>query len=120
MREDSIIAYVDKTIVRITGLTICGLKPNLVEKTLAEYINHPVRVIGVTSDSLQMDIYGLEEEAVLRDEEGIVKVISTVPGLLATEVAKIDRTDSIRTVTADQLLKMDKAVCAKERWLKEQ
>ncbi|MDR3560341.1 MAG: hypothetical protein P4N59_02705 [Negativicutes bacterium] len=115
--DDKIIAYVDKTIVKITGITVCGIKPNELEVAVAQRIGCPVRVIGVSSSHIQMDIYGLEPEAVMRDEEGIIKAISVMPGLTASEVAGIASAQKAREVSAEQLAGRTRGSCGKENWV---
>lgn len=115
--NERIIAYVDKTIVKITGLAITGLKPIDLERVLSETIGRPVRVIGVTSDSLELDVYGLEPEAIMRDEKGIIKAISLITGISATEVAQIDRAEKARQVDISVLSQRVENACPKERWL---
>lgn len=115
--NEVVVAFVDKTIVRITGLQVKGLKPFELEDKLSQYIGRPVRLIGATGDSLQMDVYGLEPEAVLRDARGIIEAISAVPGLTALEVAGIASAKKARAVSAEELAAMPKTACAKERWL---
>lgn len=113
---ERIIAYVDKTIVKITGLRIKGIKPFEVEKILQERIGRTVRVIGITGDSLQLDIYGLEPEAIRLDEQGIIQAISLIPGLTATEVTQIDRAEKARRVDIIELTEVAESACPKERW----
>ncbi|PKM88833.1 MAG: hypothetical protein CVU87_06545 [Firmicutes bacterium HGW-Firmicutes-12] len=117
---ERIIAYVDKTMVKIIGLKIKGIKPTDIEKVLLEQVERPVRVIGVTSDSLQLDIYGLDPEAILRDEKGIIKAISLVPGLSGTEIAQIDQAEKAQQVDIKTLSEGTDRACPKERWLFEE
>lgn len=114
---DRIVAYIDKTIVKISGIRVQGIKPLDVEKLVAQRIGRPIRVIGVTSDSLEMDVYGLEPEAVLRDDAGIIKAISLAPGLLATDVARIDSAEKAQPVAAEELAGASGAACPRERRL---
>jgi hypothetical protein len=118
--SERIIAYVDKTVVKISGLKIEGIKPIEIERVLRERVKRPVRVIGVTSDSLQLDIYGLEPDAIMRDEEGIIKAISLAPGLSGTEVAQIDQAEKAQQVDIATLSERINKACAKERWLVEE
>lgn len=117
---DRIVAYIDKTIVKISGIKVQGIKPIEVEKLVSERIGRPIRVIGVTSDSLEMDVYGLEPEAILRDNTGIIKAISMVPGLLAADVARIDSAEKAQPVSAEELTRSGGAACPRERRLARQ
>ena len=117
MLEDKIVAYVDKTIVKITGLHIQGIKLVDLEKAVAKRIKCPVRVIGVSSESLEMDIYGLEPEAVLRDEKGLIRTISLIPGLTASDVSQIVTAEKAQEVSAEELAKRTRTSCPKENWV---
>ncbi len=116
--SEKIIAYVDKTVVKVTGLKVQGFKPVKLEEVLSSKIGRPVRVIGVTSNSLQMDIYGLEPEAILEDSDGFIKAVSLVPGLTASEVVQIDKAEKAVTVPVEELAKNRSSACPKERWVK--
>lgn len=115
--EDRIIAYVDKTIVKITGIQIQGLKPIELEKAVAQEIGCPVRVIGVSSQSIQMDIYGLEPEAILRNQKGLVQAISLIPGLTASEIVQIVTAEKAREISAEELAKRTRVSCPKANWV---
>lgn len=117
---DRIVAYIDKTIVKISGIKVQGIKPIEVEKLVSQRIGRPIRVIGVTSDSLEMDVYGLEPEAILQDDAGIIKAISMVPGLLAADVARIDSAEKAQPVSAEELARSTGAACPRERRLARQ
>ena len=115
--DDSIIAYIDKTVVRIKGVNIKGLKPFELEKKLSEFIQRGIRVIGVTGESIEMDVYNVDPEAILKDESGIIKAISTVEGITATELTKIDSAKKIVEVNVDDIPKGQQYGCQKERWI---
>lgn len=115
--ETHIIAYVDKTVIKIKGLEIMGMKPFQIEEVLKEIVGRPIRVIGVTGDSIEMDVYGLEPEAILKSEEGIINAISTVEGISATDVARIDSAAKAIEIDVDKIPKGENYGCAKERWL---
>ncbi|WP_227765254.1 hypothetical protein [Zhaonella formicivorans] len=117
MANNRIVAFVDKTIVKITGIEVKGLKPQDVEAALTQFLGSPVRLIGVTGDSLQMDVYGIDPERILRDETGIIKTISAVPGLTAADVAAIVRNEKAREVSLEDLQHGSGLSCPKERWL---
>ena len=115
---ENIIAYVAKTIVKITGFSVKGLKPSELEKHLAGRFGCPVRVIGVSGDEIKMDIYGLEPEAILNDAQGIIKALALVPGLTALEVAKIATAEKVRVLSAEELAGIKITGCAKESLVK--
>lgn len=115
--ESSIIAYVDKTVVKISGVKIKGLKPYELEENLRESVGRPIRVIGVTGESIEMDVYGLDPEAIYKDENGIVKVIAATEGITAEDVIKIDSAKKAIEVSIDKVPRGYTNGCAKERWL---
>ena len=67
------IAFVDKTVVKITGLSMKGVKPFELEQILQERLKRAVRVIGVSGTDLKLDVYGLAPEEILADENGHYK-----------------------------------------------
>jgi len=113
-----IIALADKTVVSVVGLEVHGLKPNALEGVLQERTGRIVRVIGVTGDSVQMDVYGLAPEDVLRDEQGIIRAVSAVEGIRATEIASILSAHRPRELTLDDLRQGDHRGCPGERWMR--
>ncbi|MCY6484126.1 hypothetical protein OW763_07135 [Clostridium aestuarii] len=112
-----VIANIDKTVVKIKGLKIKGIKPFEIEKRLTEIIGRHLRVIGVTGNSIDMDVYGLEPEAILKNEEGIIKTISIVEGITASEVTKIDSAEKALEVDIEDIPKGTNYGCARERWI---
>ena len=62
MEQNSVIVHVDKTVVKVTGLNIAGLNINQLEKVLLDKLKSVVRIIGVTGQSIEMDVYGIAEE----------------------------------------------------------
>jgi translation elongation factor EF-1beta len=114
--DNSVIAYIDKTVVRIKGVDVRGLKPFELEKKLSEFIQRGIRVIGVTGESIEMDIYNIDPEAILKDESGIIKAISAVEGITATELTKIDSARKIVEVDVNSIPKGQQYGCQKERW----
>jgi len=114
--DTSIIAYIDKTVIRIKGVKIKGLKPFELEKTLEDIIERRIRVIGVTGDSIEMDVYNVEPESIIKDEKGIITAISTVQGITATELTEIDSAKKILEVDVNNIPKGIYLGCGKERW----
>lgn len=114
--DTSVIAYIDKTVIRIKGINVKGLKPVELEKKLEGIIQRSIRVIGVTGESIEMDAYNIEPEAILKDENGIITAISTVEGITATELTKIDSTKKIVEVNVENIPKGEYDGCQKERW----
>jgi len=115
--DNQVLVFVDKTYVRISGLQVKGLKPFELEQKLRNTLRRPIRVIGVTGSEIEMDIYGMEPEAVYKDEKGIVKAISTVEGITAADVIKIAQAEKSVEISIDKFPKEEYPGCARERWL---
>jgi hypothetical protein len=115
--ETGIIAYVDKAVVKISGLKVSGLKPYELEGKIEESIDSRVRIIGVTGDSIDMDIYGMDKDSVYKNESGIVKAISMTEGITASDVIKIDSAEKIFEVDYKDIPNGEYEGCARERWL---
>jgi hypothetical protein len=113
--DDRIIVFADKTILSIEGVEPRGLRPVDLESLLAEKLGVPVRVIGVTGTSVELDVYGLEPEAILRDEAGLIRAVSAVEGVHATELARI--ASAKRAVPVDIRKPIpEPGGCQGERW----
>jgi hypothetical protein len=113
--DQKVIAFVDKTIVRITGLNLRGVKPFEIEQNLEARIGRPVRVIGVSGTDLKLDVYGLAPEEILRDEKGIIHALSLSDGIYATDVAKIEQADKAKLLSIEELENAPSSGCPKER-----
>ena len=111
-----VIAYLDKTVVRITGVSVHGLDPRQLETAMGRAVGRQVRVIGVTGDAIDMDVYGLTPEAVLRDSDGIVTAVAAVEGIRAKEVVEIDANDATVRVNVADIPKGQLKSCVRERW----
>ncbi len=116
MAETAVIVHADKTVMRITGLRVQGLDTRALEQLLAERLATAVRVIGVTGEAVEMDVYGAPDEAVLRDEAGILRAVSLCEGITATEVAHMALSERILPVDAADI--PEKTPCARERWMR--
>jgi len=116
MNRNNVIVYADKTVIKIKGLDIMGLDTRELEKKLTDRLRSVVRVIGVTGDSIDMDIYGIEPDKILEDEEGIIHVISTSDGISPTEVARLAEAKRIVAVDYDKIPSKEGDYCARERW----
>ena len=78
--------------------------------------NSVVRVIGVTGSSVDMDVYGIDPEKLLKDEQGIIEAVSLSEGITATEVARIAEAKRIVEVDYAELEGKKRTACARERW----
>ena len=110
-----VIALADKTVLKIQGLRIKGLDLGKLEETLTAKLQSVVRIIGVTGQSLHMDVYGVDEERFLKDSNGIIKTISLFEGITATEVTEMAYAEKIVAVDF-QAIPHKPAGCAAERW----
>ena len=111
-----VIAYLDKTVIRITGLKVAGLRPHDLEQKLHSHVGRPVRVIGVTGESIEMDVYGLAPEALLIDKRGIIKAVSAVPGIRPTDLVRMRSTEKAVAVGLDHIQPGTPRSCAREQW----
>ena len=118
MQESTqVLVQVDKTVVKITGLSVRGLNTADLESILREKLGGMVRIIGVTGDSLEMDVYGLEEEDILRGEEGIIKAVAASDGITLSDVASLASVKKIREVDIDSVPGYVDGGCKAERWI---
>ena len=115
--QTRVLVQVDKTVVKITGLSVRGLRIHELEELLQARLQSMVRVIGVSGDRIEMDVYGLEEEAILRDEAGIIKTIALARGIGVSDVAAMEQVAKIRPVDFSEIPGYDPGGCRAERWL---
>lgn len=66
MDDSKVIVQVDKTVVKITGIDVKGLNIQELEALIKDKLKSVVRIIGVTGSSLEMDVYGIEEEDIFK------------------------------------------------------
>ena len=115
-RAEYVIAHVDKTVLKIHGLKIKGLNARALEEKLADRLKSVVRVIGVTGSSIDMDIYGLDEQSILKDEHGIIQAVSLSEGITATELTQIAYAKKIVSVDYNNIPDT-KPGCSRVRWI---
>ena len=108
---------IDKTVVKITVIDVKGLNIQEVEAIIKDKLKSVVRIIGVTGSSLEMDVYGIEEEDVLREKDGLIKAISIADGITLTDLAQISSVSKIKTVDVNDIPEYSEGQCMKERWL---
>ncbi len=75
MEHEYIIAHADKSVLKISGLEVKGLNTKQLEQILGEKLHTFVRVIGVTGDNIEMDVYDIEPEQVRKNEKGLIESI---------------------------------------------
>ncbi|MDD5944366.1 MAG: hypothetical protein PUD43_01425 [Clostridia bacterium] len=117
MDDSKVIVQVDKTVVKISGIDVKGLNIQQLEKIIKDKLQSVVRIIGVTGSSLEMDVYGIEEEDVLRESDGLIKAISLADGITLTDLAQISSVSKIKTVDINDVPEYEEGQCMKERWL---
>ena len=117
MDDSKVIVQVDKTVVKITGIDVKGLNIQQLEALIKDRLKSVVRIIGVTGSSLEMDVYGVEEEDVLKEGDGIIKAVALADGITLTDLAQISSVSKIKTVNIDDVPEHMEGQCMKERWL---
>jgi len=115
--DNKVIVQVDKTVVKITGIDVRGLNIQQLEALLKDKLKSVVRIIGVTGSSLEMDVYGIEEEDVLKEENGLIKAVALADGITLTDLAQISSVSKIKTVNIGDVPEYSEGQCLKERWL---
>ena len=118
MAEDThILVQVDKTVIRITGLSVKGLNIHELEQLLQERLKSMVRIIGVTGSCIELDVYGVEEADILRDQAGIIKTVALARGIHVSDVTAMEQVKKIKAVPFDQIPPYEEGECRAERWL---
>ena len=116
-QEANIFVQVDKTVVKITGLSVKGLNVQQLETLLQDKLKSMTRIIGVTGTSLEMDIYGVEESEILRDAEGLIHTIALAEGIHVSDVTQLSQVEKIRSVDYEHIPPYNPRGCQGERWL---
>lgn len=117
MEENTeILVQVDKTVVKVTGLSVKGLNIQQLEEILLDRMKSLIRIIGVTGTSLEMDVYGMEEQDILRDSQGLISAIAAAEGIQLSDVAKLASVEKIRSVDIDRIPPYREGGCGGERW----
>lgn len=117
MEENTeILVQVDKTVVKVTGLSVKGLNIQQLEEILLDRMKSLIRIIGVTGSSLEMDVYGMEEQDILRDSQGLISAIAAAEGIQLSDVAKLASVEKIRSVDIEHIPQYREGGCGGERW----
>ena len=111
-----VIVQVDKTVVKITGIGVRGLNIQQLETILRERLNSLIRIIGVTGDSLEMDVYDVGEEDILRDEDGLIQAIAFAEGITISDLSTLSSVKKIKTVDIESVPEYIENGCMGERW----
>ncbi len=115
--DTSILIQVDKTVVRITGLSVKGLNIKQLEKAVASRLDSVVRIIGVTGSSIEMDVYGMDETDILTQKDGLIKALAIADGIMVSDVTHLASVEKIKTVHIDDVPPPDPGGCRGERWM---
>lgn len=118
MDRQYIIAHADKSVLKISGLKVRGLNTRQLEELLGEKLQTFVRVIGVTGENIEMDVYGIDPEQVRRDEKGLLETVVLTEGITATDLARLTCSEKIVEVDFASIPDTPISACAQERWMK--
>lgn len=119
MKDDTkIIVQVDKTVVKVTGLEVKGLNIQQLEEIIIDKLKSVIRIIGVTGNSIEMDVYGVEEEDILREQDGIIKAISLADGITVSDLSALSSVKKIQSVDINAIPEYIEGGCKGERWQK--
>lgn len=114
--SEKIIAFADKTVFSIKGLEVKGLNTEQLEDILTKKLGTLVRVIGVTSSRIEMDVYGIAPEQIKRDENNVIKAVACAEGITLTDLSQIESSERIVEVNFDEIDTEQAPYCARERW----
>ena len=120
MEHEYIIAHADKSVLKISGLKVKGLNTKQLEEILSEKLHTFVRVIGVTGDNKEMDVYEIDPEQVRKNEAGLIESLALAEGITTTDITKMLCSDKIVEVDYDSIPDEPISDCARERWMKRQ
>ncbi|MCD8037258.1 MAG: hypothetical protein LUE88_07805 [Clostridiales bacterium] len=120
MEHEYIIAHADKSVLKISGLEVKGLNTKQLEQILADKLHTFVRVIGVTGENIEMDVYDIEPDQVRKNEQGLIESIVLTEGITVTDLTKITCSDKIVEVDYDSIPAEPISDCKRERWMKRQ
>jgi hypothetical protein len=118
MIQEYIIAYADKSVMKISNLRVKGLNTKQLEHILMEKLHTLVRIIGVTGEDIEMDAYDIEPDLIERNEKGLIEAISLAEGVTVTEITKLMCSEKIVEVDFDKIPDQPISGCARERWMK--
>ena len=118
MAEEYIIAYADKSVLKISGLNVKGMSTTQVEDLLSDKLKAYVRVIGVTGSSIEMDVYDIEPEQVRKNADGVIDALALAEGITVSDLTQLDCSDKIVPVDFNNLPDEPISDCPMERWMK--
>ena len=118
MAEEFIIAYADKSVLKISGLSVKGMSTTQVEDLLSDKLKALVRVIGVTGTSIEMDVYDAEPDQIRKNAEGLIETIALAEGISVNDVTTVSCSDKIVPIDFNDIPAEPLSDCARERWIK--
>ena len=118
MEHSYIIAHADKSVLKISGVEVRGLNTQQLETLLSEKLHTFVRVIGVTGENIEMDVYGIDPEQVRKNEQGLIECLVLTEGITATELTRLVCSEKIVAVDYDDIPAQPRSDCARERWIR--
>lgn len=113
---ERIVAFADKTVLLVSGLAVKGLRTDQLEEILMEKFASVVRVIGVTGDHVEMDVYGIEPEYILKNEDDIIQAVACADGITLTELAQITQAEKAVAVDYEEIETPESPYCPWEKW----
>lgn len=116
MDNNKIIAFADKTVFSISGLEIKGLNIEEIEDNLIKKFGTLVRVIGVTGEHIEMDVYGIYPEQIMKDQNEVIKAVACAEGVTLTDLAQVEKAERIVDINYDEVTPESHLYCARERW----
>lgn len=79
-----------------------------------------MRIIGVTGTGIEMDVYGVPEEALRRDERGMIEAMSLCEGITVSDLTEMEQCSRIREVPFESLPAYTMDACQGEKWIEKQ
>lgn len=114
---EKIIALADKTVFAISGLDIHGLNTKDLEEVLSKKLEAPVRVIGVTGDYVEMDVYGINPENILKNEDNVIQAVACAEGITITDLTEISSAERMVELDINKLPDFSGVTCQREKWI---
>ena len=95
-----------------------GLNTQDLERRRSERLHALVRVMGVTGEQIEMDVYGIDPAQIRKDEKAVIQAISLVEGISAEDLCQISVSEKIIDVNIDDVPDKPYHGCARERWIR--
>ena len=118
MEQSFILAAADKSILKIAGVQVRGLNTRELEERLSRRLHTLVRVIGVTGEKIEMDVYGIDPEQVRRDRDGVLRALSLTEGVIASDLCQMSVSEKIVEVDIRDVPDRPYEGCGKESWMR--